>query len=133
MGGTDQLFQNADEIFQKGTKISKILKSGGLIQPSKVRKSITSKIDQIKREYIDKYERLILQYIYELKHKGYFEIADYYNAIRYVFGVVRNELSLELNRAIGHEMLRSLVLMRNPYAEDYIKACDELRNNISHN
>lgn len=127
MGVTDQFIKNAENISKEGTKLSDVLKSGLLSQSAKIRKSLKSEADEMKREYIDNCEKSILQNIYNLKQAGYHEIADYYNAIRYVFGVVRNTLSTELNRIIGHEMIRSLVLMRNPYVEDYFNACDEMR------
>lgn len=129
MGISEQLMKNENEISNVKTKVSDILKWGVLPQPAKVRKSIDREEgDEYKQAYLKNNEKQIIQYIHELKEAGWYEIADYYNATRYVYGVVKNNLTGELNRAIGHEMLRSLVLMRNPYVEELNKAHEGLRN-----
>ena len=44
------------------------------------------------------------------------ELADYYLALQYVWNIVNNDLTSELNHRIGAEMLKTLLSVENPYA-----------------
>lgn len=45
------------------------------------------------------------------------ELADYYMAMRYMMGCISNELTEEMNKAIGREMLWAFMKMGNKYAK----------------
>ena len=49
------------------------------------------------------------------------DLADYYIALQYMFGLVNNGLSLEFNRRIGHEMMCAFFSVENPYAARFLK------------
>ncbi len=67
--------------------------------------------DYVKENY--EYSMLLLK---ELKEsKDYTQLADYYLALQYLFGMVWNDASEDFNKTIGLELLRSLVLLGNPY------------------
>lgn len=53
------------------------------------------------------------------------DLADYYLALRYVWNLVDNDLGLCINSRIGYEMMRSFVLVENPYAARYLEYCLE--------
>lgn len=55
------------------------------------------------------------------KTKNWFELADYYLALRYIFSLVDNDLGAEINKRIGVEFLSSFALVENPYAINYLK------------
>lgn len=49
------------------------------------------------------------------------ELADYYLALRYIFALVDNDLSIEINKRIGVEFLSSFAFVENHYAINYLK------------
>lgn len=50
------------------------------------------------------------------KHKEYIDLIEYYIAMRYLLGCVRNDMSTEYNRVIGEEMMMAFALSGNLYA-----------------
>lgn len=58
----------------------------------------------------------------KLKHSHkYSEIADYYLALQYVYGLVNNGLDYQYNQRIGAEMMSAFLSVGNPYAARYLK------------
>ena len=55
----------------------------------------------------------------------YSDLADYYLALRYVRGVVYNNNSDALNKAIGEEMMVAFSLWQNKYVLDFLKISDK--------
>ena len=49
-------------------------------------------------------------------------LANYYLAIRYLFCIIDNDYSDEINRAIGEEMMLGLASIGNPYAKKIIQS-----------
>lgn len=48
------------------------------------------------------------------------ELADYYIALEYFWGIIDNELEYEFNQRIGMEMLKSFAVVGNRYARRFI-------------
>ena len=55
------------------------------------------------------------------KDSEYSDLADYYMALRYYFGVVCNDNSDALNKAIGEEMMVAFGYLDNKYVLDFLK------------
>ena len=55
------------------------------------------------------------------KSPKYADLAYYYTALRYLIGNVNNDLSDELSRCIGCEMILSLVQIKNKYATNFLR------------
>ena len=80
-----------------------------------------------KREYAKGVEESVLGILRYIKGgPHYADFADFYMALRYLIGMVDNDMSLEMNRTIGIEMMLSLVSMDNQLAFNFIKAALEL-------
>ena len=70
-----------------------------------------------RREYVkDNYENCMLLLKMLKESKEYSELADYYLALQYLLGMVWNDASEDFNKAVGLELIRSLVALGNPYA-----------------
>ena len=66
------------------------------------------------REVAPEYARLLKI----LKHsQDYSDLADYYTALRYLYGIVDNNLTYELNSVVGKQMLTSLEVFGNQYVD----------------
>lgn len=72
------------------------------------------------------FEGIIVETLRELKSDSvYSELADYYIALRYSFGCIDNDLTDEMNRSIGNEMMLTFAQLGNHYAKTFIlKAID---------
>ena len=49
------------------------------------------------------------------------DLADYYLAMKYILGIIDNDLGWEFNRRVGLEMLNSFASVGNKYAVQYLK------------
>lgn len=87
-----------------------------------------SSIVDLEKENINRYitsedEKEISSLLKELyKYPKYRDLVSYYSAIRYFFGIVNNSNSVEMNRAIGSEMMTINLKLGNKYlkqANDY--------------
>lgn len=75
-----------------------------------------NKVEFIKDIEVEIYARIsILK-----KSSQYSELGDYYLALSYIFGLISNEKSLEMNRAIGLEMMSTFNLLGNKYAKGFM-------------
>ena len=69
-----------------------------------------------------KFEEAINELLKKLKfHAKLANLADYYMALRYMFCCVSNELTNEMNKAIGSEMLWAFAKLGNSYAKRFIR------------
>ncbi len=73
-------------------------------------KTLLKEIDNEQEYYSDKidpdYEKELLKLIGKLhSYSEYQDLANYFAAIRYSFGLINNNFSLEMNRTIGYQML----------------------------
>lgn len=67
-------------------------------------------------------ENIIVEFLRELKSSPQWSnLADYYTALRYLFCIVNNDLSDNMNRAVGEEMMCAFVMLENPYAQSFLK------------
>lgn len=118
---TDDILENKDKISDFRTKVSDFLKLGGFKRPAKIRNSSNNVVENIQQNFIDEYEIMILQDILWLKKGGWGELADYYTALRYRYGIIRNEITPEFYRSVGIEMMKAFYSMGNPYVKRYYK------------
>lgn len=71
-------------------------------------------------EFLEEYELQIVLSIYRLKHSSeYTDLGDFYMALRYIFGLVRNSNSPELNSTIGYQMMSEFSMLGNIYADKF--------------
>ena len=76
---------------------------------------------------MEDFEEAITEVMKELKHTTDFsDLVDYYMALRYLMGYVTNELTDEMNRSIGREMMWAFWEMGNKYAGQYLRKCIEI-------
>lgn len=69
-------------------------------------------------EFLRELNKIFVEIIVILKHSGgeWPEVADYFSAMRYIFCMIDNNLSPQLNRTIGIEMMNALHEQKNKYA-----------------
>lgn len=98
---TDELLSNKEILLASDAMADDVFKNGGLKKREKYKKSSKGKMEEIQQYFLDTYEELIFVDICLLKRAGLNTWADYYNALRYIFGVIRNDLSREMNCTVG--------------------------------
>lgn len=66
-------------------------------------------------------DEIIIDFISTVKKsKEWYELADYYLALQFVWNLSDNELGVGINRRIGIEMMYSFAKIGNPYAAQFI-------------
>lgn len=71
-------------------------------------------------EFLKENEVQILVKIRQLKlSKEYSDLGDYYLSFIYLFNLIRNTESPEMNKAVGFEMLNTFSLLGNPYTQKF--------------
>ncbi len=76
------------------------------------------------KESIDFYndsEEIVQDLLKKLQSSRLSDLAYYYTTLRYTCGIVKNELSQEMNQAIGNEMLWAISELGNKYAKNYLQ------------
>ena len=74
-----------------------------------------------KQEYIKESSIDILLSISLLKHsKKYCDLGDYYLSLCYIYGLIHNSSNVEMNLAIGEEMMRTFSILGNNYASKFL-------------
>ena len=77
-------------------------------------------------EFLEENEISIFVKIRLLKlSKEYSDLGDYYLAFIYLFNLIRNTESPEMNSAIGYEMMNTYSILGNPYAKKFSKNNEE--------
>jgi len=115
----DELLENIDKVKKEDTTTIELYKLGILKQPAKTQKSFDNDMKNLQQHFLYNYEKMIIRDIYLLKQTECYELADYYAALRYIYGIVDNDLTRELNSTVGHEMMRTFYLMGNPYVHAF--------------
>lgn len=83
----------------------------------KKERDINAENEMNKKLYTRDISEVVFYYIRFLKDSAeYANLADYYLALRYVIGMVDTEFGQDLNKAIGIEMMLSILSIGNPYA-----------------
>lgn len=66
-------------------------------------------------------DEILIDFIIAVKKsKEWYELADYYIALQFVWNLTDNELGLGINRRIGIEMMYAFAKVGNPYASQFI-------------
>lgn len=114
-----QIMNIADKINGKKVSAKEVLQKGVLTSLEDSTKE-EQMFKEMRLEFIKENEVKILVNIYRLKHsKDYFELGDYYIALRYFLGVVSTSVSDEMARAVGKELMDNLYLLDNPYVKKF--------------
>lgn len=80
------------------------------------------KCNKERHKFLEEFEDIIIELLRELKSSPeWSNLADYYTALRYLFCTVSNDLSDNMNRAVGGEMMWAFVMLGNPYAESFFR------------
>ena len=75
------------------------------------------------QDFLSNGEEVIIFLLQELNASvQWSNLANYYLAIRYLFCIIDNDYSDEINRAIGEEMMLGLASIGNPYAKKIIQS-----------
>lgn len=70
-----------------------------------------------RQEFIAEKESGVIDLICQLKKtEEWYDLADYYLALKYLHGFVDSGLSPEMNQAVGKQMMLSLAQIKNKYA-----------------
>jgi transcriptional regulator with XRE-family HTH domain len=78
------------------------------------------------QEFLEVSEEEIIKMLRGLKASPkWSDIADYYMAFRYFLCIVNNELSDDMNRAVGGEMMWAIAELGNTYAKKFLRASIE--------
>lgn len=119
---TPEMYNNLNLFVKNGRTVKDAIKYGLL--PSFDGSMIgeeASDLEEARTEFVKESRKEVVIAIYKLKHsKEYAELADYYTALCYKFGLINNSLSLEMNMAVGEEMMFSFSLMGNKYADKFL-------------
>lgn len=72
--------------------------------------------DKLRSMVYEDYYKDIMEEIRVLKgDERLFQLGDYYHCLIYIFDIVDNELSTEINQQIGLALLSDLSLMKNKF------------------
>lgn len=75
-----------------------------------------------RKEFLDDSEEVIVTLLRELKASPQWsDLADYYIAFRYTFCIVNNNLSDDMNRTVGGEMMWAIAALGNKYAISFLR------------
>lgn len=104
---------NKADIMESSNKKENLLKKFYL----KDMNEVSEKCSNTDINEIEDIEEEMIEGLKELKSfPDYSDLADYYIALSYVMGCVKNERSEELNKVIGAEMMSVLLKMDNKYS-----------------
>lgn len=77
--------------------------------------------DKESMDFYNDIEEIVQDLLKKLQSSRLSDLAYYYTALRYAYGIVKNELSQEMNQAIGNEMLWAISELGNKYAKNYLQ------------
>ena len=81
-------------------------------------------IKEKKADFISDFDEIIIEALKALKsEQEWSDLADYYLALRYMVGMVDTELSIEMNSAVGMQMMLSFITLGNSHAFTFCKIC----------
>ncbi len=74
--------------------------------------------------FIADFDGIINEALKSLKsEQDWSDLADYYLALRYIVGMADNDLSTEMNSAVGMQMMLSFMALGNSHAFTFCKTC----------
>lgn len=117
---TPRMLEILDIIDPKNLTIKDIL---GALLPSYDEDSTEDNFDTNANriEFLEANEHDIIIDIYRLrKLKAYADLGDFYLALRHKYSLLTNALSMEMNNAVGDEMLLTFSLFGNKYCRDFL-------------
>ena len=109
----------ADALNNSSGKSSELLKSHYLRDMSE--DAADPDAPEIEQSEMDDFDEAIKEILKELKQDSRLaSLADYYLALRYSLGCINNELTEDMNRVIGNEMMCAFAELGNVYAKRFI-------------
>lgn len=91
-----------------------------------IAKISTTKWSKEQTEFFSTFNDLYLSIINELKSTKFYDIADFYLAARYFYGMVDSNYNLNMLQTIGTEMLFTLGQVGNQYAISFFEKTSDL-------
>ena len=89
--------------------------------------TLRGSIKEKKAGFISDFDELFNELIKALKSdEEWSDLADYYLALRYVVGMIDTGYSVEMNLAIGIQMMLSFARCDNKYARSFLKSCNSV-------
>lgn len=127
---TPELCENFENRDADITSLSELISYGFLPNFTDNSQEEYDELNDIRIDFICENNKTILMYINKLKRsKCYAFLGDYYLALRYMFGMVNNNLSVEMNNTIGYEMMITFAAIGNKYARAFIELGKNFLNN----
>ena len=115
---TGAMMQLNNQLYSKEIDIKKFMT---------VMKSESEDVIKRKRSFINDFNPIIMDVIKSLKTDlDWSDLADYYLALRYVVDMVDSDYTAEMNRAIGIQLMVSLVEIENRFAYNFLKLTTEI-------
>jgi len=112
-----QLFDAKDMLLLQNKIISKKL---DFVEVIHVQQNESKEVKEKKKEFIADFDILINDAIKVLKSDVVWsDLGDYYLALRYILGVIETGYSLEMNLAIGIQLMLSYAQLENKYAVNF--------------
>ncbi len=109
----------AEALNNSSDKSSKLLKSYYLRDMSE--DATDSDATEIEQSEMDDFDEAIKEILKGLKQDSRLSsLADYYLALRYSLGCINNDLTEDMNRAIGNEMMWAFAELGNIYVKRFI-------------
>lgn len=102
------------QVKSKDTKIKRILEN---IDPD-----FEKDADDLVNEFDDlELNKMLSDFMKSIKKSDkWYELGDYYLALRFFFNLVDNDMTWEFNRRLGIEMLSAFASVGNPYATHFL-------------
>lgn len=118
---------DANKLFRENMNIAEFLKSWFL---KNCDDEPYEEYRNAKEEFWEDLEGIDTELLKAMKESPHLsELADYYSAILYAFGIVNNGLSREMNQTVGYEMLRAAARLGNKFAKRTLSAPLKLKIN----
>lgn len=94
-----------------------------IMEYRKAKQSESPEVQEKKQSFISDFNTIINETIKALKSDiEWSDLADYYLALRYVIALVETELTVEMNSAVGMQMMLSFAQLENKYALTFLEA-----------
>ena len=127
---TPELYESFENLDVNITSLGDLVSYGLLPNFTDNSQEEYDELDIFRKEFIKENNQTTLNYINKLKKsQNYAFLGDYYLALRYIFGLVNNSLSAEMNNTIGYEMMRTFSAIGNKYARTFIGLVNDFLNN----
>lgn len=90
----------------------------------KAKRNEPEAVKEKKVDFLTDFDDLLNELIKALKSEEcWSDLADYYLALRYLVGLIDTDCSVEMNSAVGMQMMLSFARLDNKYAHTFLETC----------